>query len=418
MGKRFPKAYLALIGVLTASLAFVACIPTSGDGKKPSSPTLRPSPAPNQGGVVSAGLTAPEAFKTTLHLQIQSRTCVGCHRTTGTVSVTSPFFAEAEYNTAYAALNSAGKINLSSPAGSQIVLKVLSIHNCGSEICANIANAFTTAITNMAILMQPPTPKGGGGGAGGGGGSTTIPGLSSMEAFERSLYPTLINTTGVTCKACHGDAGPQASFAGSNLKNAHDALVGSGIVDLSDSAKAATSLIVMKIRAGHNANPTSFADLIASKIVVWRALMQPVAGSTAPPPNGRLYSSQVPSPQDLGVTPVDLTWDVSAQAVAPAGTTVRFQVTVVKLDDASYLFTRPRIQINNGSVIVKNVMIHINNLFNANDASFTVLDEEIVAPGKNLDNAGRLPNIYMVMLKSSNPATEKLGVSFQMIKVR
>lgn len=533
------------------------------------------------GGAVAMGLSKQDAFQQTLYPLLRARTCAACHSTSGNFS---PFIADASVATAWQAIDSGAKINLLSPANSPIVLKVRTNHNCGSASdCSATADAFTAAITNMNVLVQPPvtttnnttTTTTGGNTAT----TTIIPGLSSVEAFRQSLHPVL---TLATCAGCHGNNGPQAPYAGSNVQNAHDSIVGGGLVDLSDIAKAAGSGIVTKVRSNHNCGSaaacTALADTMVAQIVTWRALMQPTQSTSSVPPSGREYSAQIVMPGSSGMTAdttkiffeaesgtltgwtvvannlaadakvitvangagnatnqadantsartaiykfnvttagtyriwgrvlapttnddtaffridnnafniwtnatnanltwrlannngtvtsvvlaagehtlevrhredgmsidrflvtsdnaftptgVDgygsvagaakqLEWDVSALAGVTSG--VKFQIDVADFDGSTYIFTRPRLVVSAGTVVVKNVMIHINNVYQAGDSTFTVINQDIVAPGGNLNNDGMLPaNTALLVLKGANPSLDKFNVSFEMIQVR
>lgn len=111
-----------------------------------------------------------------------------------------------------------------------------------------------------------------------------------------------------------------------------------------------------------------------------------------------------------------LEWDVSALA-GVAG--VRFRIDVVDFDQSTYLFSRPRLVVANGSVLAKSVMILINNIYVASDSTFTVVDDEVAAPGGDLNNDGALPaNLSLLVLKGSNPPLDKFTVSFERIMVR
>ncbi|MCR8922373.1 LamG domain-containing protein [Dasania sp. GY-MA-18] len=76
--------------------------------------------------------------------------CAGCHSDTS-AQAQSPFFASADNDIAYDALS--GRINLSSPSESRIVVRVAQErHNCGSN-CGTIATEFTDAISRLAALV-------------------------------------------------------------------------------------------------------------------------------------------------------------------------------------------------------------------------------------------------------------------------
>lgn len=559
----------ALLSLVT--LVLTGCIPTDGKNERtPAQLGLGSGGAPTtsggagNGSIVPSGLGEVAAFQQTLHPQIQSRSCRTCH-SQATLAI-APFFAETDAAAAWNALKNAGKVNLLSPASSAIVAKMQLNHNCGgASDCAAAASAFTTAINNMNILMQaPPTNNTGGGNTGGG--TTTVPGLSSVEAFRQSLWPVL-RTAPATCTNCHGDNGPRAPYAASNLQTAHDALVGGGLVILNDPSRAGQSAIVLKIRGGHEGHPVALADTMQAAIVTWRALMQPtqqttgggsfgnrevsaqinlpmlpanmiyaeaeaatltqfavtanstasgLSGITTPGNNGTNFADPNASPRiarfTVNVTqagtyriwgrtfagtandnsfhvrvdngafavwqlPVDangLVWNLvnnnnlntprtfnlaagthtieirqnedgafldkilltSDNGVTPFGwgsrtlewnvgqlagfNDVLFRVDMADFDQYSYAFTNPRLVVPaGGSIVVRDVMIHLNNVYNAGDATFTVIDDEVAAPGGALNNDGLLPaGLSLIVVKGTNPAMDTFKVSFGSIQAR
>mgnify|MGYP003393400976 CR=1 FL=1 len=554
----FTKVAFALIALVFA-IPMSGCIPSGGGGEK-AAPGSAPAgtPATGGGGIVPSGLTAQAAFERTLRGEIQSRTCKSCHNS-GTISI-SPLIADADPIAAWTALSAGAKVNLASPSASPLVAKMQSQHNCGTGTdCTTAASAFTNAINNMSVLMQPaptsPSP-----GPAPGPGPTTIPGLTSMAAFQQSLWPVL-RAAPANCVGCHGDTGPRAAYASSTLSTAHDTTLGGGLVNLTDPSLAGQSAIVLKIAAGHQGNPAALAGTMQSAIVQWRALMQPTV--IAPPPPGdplgtREVSAQISMPADpntrvyieaeaatltqftaqanalasgamgfsspvnnnvtiadanvspqravfnfvapvagnyriwgrsLALTNNDnefytrtdlqpfgtwtlpvsdvLTWnivrnqtvnltagnhtfevrmredgafldkilitnDMNFTPFAQGSRTlefnvgqlaglanVLFRVDVAEFDQSSYIFTNPRLVVPAGSsVVVKSVMLHINGVYKAGDATFTVIDDEADSVNGNLDNAGMLTGYALIVLKGANPAMDKFSVSFGMIQVR
>ncbi len=283
------------------------CIPSGGGVEKTAAqlglggPSTSPSPG-GGGAIVPSGLTAQAAFERTLRGEIQAKSCKTCHAS-GSLAI-SPLIADADPVMAWNALSAGAKVNLLSPSASPLVAKMQSNHNCGDAAgCTATASAFTNTINNMSVLMQaPPTSA-----PAPGPGPTTIPGLTSMAAFQQSLWPVLRNAP-ANCVACHGDTGPRTAYASSTLSTAHDSIVGGGLVNLVDVSQAGQSAIVLKIAGGHQGNPTALAGTMQSAIVQWRALMQPTV--VAPPQSGDPFATR----------------EVSAEMSMPADTTNRFYI--------------------------------------------------------------------------------------------
>jgi hypothetical protein len=90
-------------------------------------------------------------FASTVH-PLLTTYCAGCHES-GASTPQSPYFANADLETAYPAAQS--KIDLDDPAASRLVVRLRNeFHNCWSE-CASNANAMETAISDMAGQVSP-----------------------------------------------------------------------------------------------------------------------------------------------------------------------------------------------------------------------------------------------------------------------
>ncbi len=89
-------------------------------------------------------------FATYVH-PLLTQYCVGCHIETST-SPQSPYFADGDADTAYAAVRNS--IDLDTPSNSRLVLRLLELHNCWDN-CPSNANAMETAITQMANGITP-----------------------------------------------------------------------------------------------------------------------------------------------------------------------------------------------------------------------------------------------------------------------
>ncbi len=89
-------------------------------------------------------------------------------------------------------------------------------------------------------------------------------------------------------------------------------------------------------------------------------------------------------------------------------------------DQYAYMFSNPRLVVPaGGSVVTKSVMMHLNNVNNPGDATFTIIDDEVAAPCGSLNNDGLLPpTLVLIIVKGANPAMDKFKVSFEMIQAR
>lgn len=284
-----------LVSLMVVLISVSGCVPSGGgnDELSPSESGPQPVFTPGGsvtpgGGVTPSGLTAEQAFAVALHpiIQSDSKTCKNCHRAGVGFA---PFFAESVVASAWTAINTTSKINLAAPSSSRIVAKVRDTnHNCSAAGCASDAADFEAAVVNMTILMQSPaapnsdpTP-----------GASTVPGLDSLNAFDQSG----LRNTVMACASCHGDAGAQIPFAVSNLQNAHDAII--GLVDLSGPNNSGNSFIVQTIRSGHQGFGSAVADQLEADVRLWWGLMQPQTVNEVPVNTGRLFSGQVPIPDN------------------------------------------------------------------------------------------------------------------------
>ncbi|MET0281921.1 MAG: LamG domain-containing protein [Steroidobacteraceae bacterium] len=110
--------------------------------------------------VVGSSKTFPDSpalFQSTIWPLVRGAgQCLGCHVPNATPprQPQSPFFASADVNEAYAAVQA--KINLDDPSLSRLVLRLREeSHNCWTSSCANDANAMQAAITAFAGSIQP-----------------------------------------------------------------------------------------------------------------------------------------------------------------------------------------------------------------------------------------------------------------------
>lgn len=93
-------------------------------------------------------------FATTIYPLVEDY-CQDCHSSSADTAQ-QPYFADADISVAYEALRSSGKIDLTTPANSRLVLRLgEEFHNCWSDCSAN-ADAMEQAITDFADDIQMP----------------------------------------------------------------------------------------------------------------------------------------------------------------------------------------------------------------------------------------------------------------------
>ena len=153
---------LALLAA--AALLASACGKYSGSAPAGAAP---PAPPP-AGGAGSGGPTDAEleaAFQTTVWPILNNPTypCVTCHVAGGNAA---PAISDSNVTTAYRAVWDNGKVNLTTPSNSRIVLRLSpDQHHCWSNNCAADAVVMETAVQQWAALVN----WGSGGSSGGGG---------------------------------------------------------------------------------------------------------------------------------------------------------------------------------------------------------------------------------------------------------
>jgi hypothetical protein len=197
---------ISLIPALLAMLALAAC---SGGAKTVANPPEATVTASSYSGPAPSTADV-QAFQVNLWQNITpSNRCGGCHNAGGQ----SPMFARSDdVNLAYN--DAIGKVSLSQPDQSRMVIKVAGGHNCWLSSPQACADILTTWIRNWAggattggtqvVLQAPPDHAVGS--------SKTFP--SDTALFSTTIYPLLTQF----CSRCHsGNAAvPQSPFFASN----------------------------------------------------------------------------------------------------------------------------------------------------------------------------------------------------------
>lgn len=138
------RATLGLARGIGAALLALACGDFSG-GSGGDAPA-------GGGGVIdlTSGSESVEAFEATLHPMLRQY-CASCHEGNGPGS---PHFAQSNVTASHQALVGQGKVNLTTPGASRLVVKVASLaHHCWSE-CADDGAALAAAIADWAARID------------------------------------------------------------------------------------------------------------------------------------------------------------------------------------------------------------------------------------------------------------------------
>ena len=208
--KRIPAAALTL-ALITA---VAACSGGAGHGSSSSPPPGGGPPPPPPPGPTGTSYNGPPAanadvlsFQTNLWANINaSDRCGGCHKAGGQ----EPLFARFDdVNLAYQAAGPL--VNFTSPAQSELVLKVGGGHNCFLASAPDCANSMTTWIKNWignasglaaGIALTPPPDQAVGGGK-------LFPADSSQ--FQALIWSPILRNF---CIACHSpdSATPQTPY--------------------------------------------------------------------------------------------------------------------------------------------------------------------------------------------------------------
>jgi cytochrome c1 len=107
----------------------------------------------------ATGVDGPTAFKSTVY-PLATMHCAACHANT-----IQPYFANSDPLTAYNSVTAAGKVDLTNPANSRLVLRLSADHHyCWSTDCNADASEMLAAITswkNMVATPVTPPPSSG-----------------------------------------------------------------------------------------------------------------------------------------------------------------------------------------------------------------------------------------------------------------
>jgi hypothetical protein len=102
-----------------------------------------------------------------------------------------------------------------------------------------------------------------------------------------------------------------------------------------------------------------------------------------------------------------LTYDLSS-ITKVAGT--QLTVEVSDFSESAYLFAHPTLAVPSGSLYVKDLRLLVNGDFRAQDATYTVVDATVAAPG------GELSSAALIALKDKGNADDQFAFAFATIE--
>ncbi len=145
---------------------------TSARKIKLKAPAIK-SPGDSKTFPANATDNGADSFANTIHPLLKQH-CIGCHYENGAQQQQSPFFANPDAASAYAAVKP--KINIDLPHDSRLVQRLLEGHNCWSE-CGSYDAATDTATFNAGEM------------------------LAAIKQFAAGIQPTTIDPQLITSKA-------------------------------------------------------------------------------------------------------------------------------------------------------------------------------------------------------------------------
>jgi hypothetical protein len=210
-----------------------------------------------------SGEESLNTFRTSVYT-ITSQYCVSCHTTQ------SPTHAHPDAQVAHDSLIALHKVNFQNVSNSRIVAKIRDEnHSCWGD-CQDNADEMQAMVQIWAdkVNALEEEEEEQGGTNGNGGNTSTNEGLSSLAAFEQTVY----QITTENCIQCHQNTSPQ--HANNNIQLAHDSLLNQGKIDFNN---IPNSRMVQRLRTdGHNCwgNCEDNAQEMESAIEQWADLME------------------------------------------------------------------------------------------------------------------------------------------------
>lgn len=228
----------------------------------------------------------------------------------------------------------------------------------------------------------------------------------SYEAFEKTVYPI----TRSYCVSCHSTQQPV--HASADLKTAHDAVLANMKVNFEN---IPSSRMVKKLREdNHNCWGDCETNALEMEAAIseWKESRD---NSSVPvdttPLDDFLYTEPSKFLAEVMARPpavTTLSYDLTPILKVPG---VSFRVDLIDYDLYSYRFQNPRIVTTTVDVKVRNVKLLVNNSYNPQHSTFTLINK-VATP---LD--GNLQNYAMLVVKDKGPTGDKIAFAFEELKI-
>lgn len=249
---------------------------------------------------------------------------------------------------------------------------------------------------------------------------TTTSALSSVTAFQQTVYPLSLKY----CTSCHISSN-QPFFANSDVVKAHDALISQNKVNFTD--PASSRMVDRLLRDGHHcwSNCTADAQEMLAAINNWKTLKTPVVTTTTVPANSTttstarmatinmLVPANLSTGGDAAANFMTLTYTLAnaTDTINPDIAGATFTIEIQKFDDFSYRVRNPKIITLTSAVSVKDIRIAVNGMIRPGDATYSLV-ERAVATGA----AGTvLSTTPMIMLIDKGAGQDQISISFASI---
>lgn len=380
--------------------------------------------------------------------------CGACHATAQT-----PFFANPDPIKAHDELLTAQKVDLAAPELSRIVRRQLDMtdkHNCPSDaVCTERGNALLGGVTEWKENLEADDP-----------GNTPEAPKTGLALLADAVKKTVPGTNPPGVIMLEAEAGTlKAPFAMANVATASNGKVvqtpaGAGTQDNAATAAAqatlGTAIYTLDIKEagtyrlhGLVNGPTATTNgfwikmdngALAGWLFTANAanytwdLSDNVVGVGTPNTftltagahtleirqrreqakfdklvltNDPMYvpANAGPATREVNV----LTYDIADQTgVAGA----KFTIEVSDYSTNAYMFKNPTIVLPTGSLAVKNVKLLINDVFSPQNATYTIVDKTVAAPG------GVLTSAALVALKDKGPDVDQFSFVFETLEAK
>jgi len=397
----------------------------------------------NNGNNNGGGANSVAIFSTTVH-PITSMRCATCHTPDG-LGI-GPFHAHSDATTAHDAVMNNGKVNLVNPSQSRLVRKIVDEnHNCWSDCAANSAE-MEAAITDWKNQMEQ---QGGGNNNNNGELVTDESGYLGQEldpnnAMDNGTVGFATDGATLVAPMVTGDDNGTTYIwvpngNGGLLQNNNNAagigylqfnLSGSDsykIYGLVNSPTGSDDSFHIRVNQGQYAEwHTGTTNGFEWREVTDTNNMNPM-NFFIPAGNGHTLEvrqredgtkiSKVVISNDPNVNLNDvsgaligtLNYDLSALL---GGVAVQFQIDFQEFDMYSYKFMNPRFVLNGRSLQVKNIKILVNNQFNPQHSTYTIVDKVVTPADPSASSSA------MIVLKDQGLMLDRISFSFEELQLQ